>query len=53
MDLQMASPIEPPNERIAISSPLVIAISLGGVLSWAIVTRQVRLKPIPRPIIMG
>lgn len=36
-----------------IISPDVIAISAGGVLNCAIVTKQVRLKPMPKPIIIG
>ena len=39
---------DPPSDRIAMISPLVIAMGAGGVVSCATVTRHVRLKPIPR-----
>ena len=49
----MAKPTAPPRDLIAMINPLVIAMSAGGVLSCAMVTRHVRLKPIPEPMIIG
>lgn len=51
--LHIARPTAPPRDLIAMRRPLVMAMRAGGVLSWAIVTRHVKLKPSPRPTMIG
>jgi hypothetical protein len=50
---QIAKPIDPPKDLMAINAPVVTAIRAGGVLSCATVTRHVRLQPMPKPRIAG
>ena len=49
----IAREIEAPNERVARIRPLLIAIKAGGALICAAVTRHVRLKPNPKPRMLG
>jgi hypothetical protein len=46
---QMAIPTVPPRDRTLIIRPLAVAISSGGVDSWATVTRRIRHIPKPKP----
>ena len=51
--LHIARPTAPPTDLMAMRRPLVMAMRAGGVLSWAMVTRHVKLKPSPRPMMIG
>src|SRR5690349_10266325 len=48
-DVQIARPTEPPNERVAIISPDVVAMRSRGVQSCATVTSVQRHVPSPIP----